>query len=65
MGGGGQGWGGRGATESSGQKGRKRAILADASQIYATDVEGEIRARAQVFRDTWEAPRAAGGGSLP
>ncbi len=37
------------------KKERKRAILADASQIYATDVEGEIRARAQVFRDTWEA----------
>ena len=36
------------------KKERKRAILADASQIYATDVEGEIRARAQVFRDTWE-----------
>ena len=26
----------------------------DASQIYATDVEGEIRGRAQGFRDTWE-----------
>ena len=37
------------------KKERKRAILADASQIYATDVEGEIQARAQVFRDTWEA----------
>jgi putative transposase len=37
------------------QKERKRAILADASQIYATDVESEIRARAQVFRDPWEA----------
>ena len=37
------------------KKERKRAILADASQIYATDVESEIRARAQVFRDTWEA----------
>jgi putative transposase len=32
----------------------KRAILAEAGQIYATDVESEIRARAQVFRDTWE-----------
>jgi transposase-like protein len=37
------------------KKERKRAILADASQSYATDVESEIRARAQVFRDTWEA----------
>jgi len=37
------------------KKERKRAILADASQIYATDVASEIRARAQVFRDTWEA----------
>ncbi len=33
---------------------RKRAILAEAGQIYATNVEVEIRARAQVFRDTWE-----------
>lgn len=32
----------------------KRTILAEAGQIYATDVEGEIQARAQVFRDTWE-----------
>ena len=31
----------------------KQAILADAGQIYATDVEGEIRARAQVFQDKW------------
>ena len=37
------------------KKERKRAILADASQIYATDVESEMRAQAQVFRDTWEA----------
>ena len=37
------------------KKERKRAILADASQIYATDVENEIRVRAQGFRDTWEA----------
>ena len=38
----------------------KQAILADASQIYATDVEGEIRLRAQAFRDKWAArePRA-------
>jgi transposase-like protein len=32
---------------------RKRAILADAGQIYATDVEVEIRARVQAFRETW------------
>jgi transposase-like protein len=37
------------------KKERKRAILADASQMYATDVESEMWARAQVFRDTWEA----------
>lgn len=34
---------------------RKHAILADAGRIYATDVEAEIRARAAVFRTTWEA----------
>jgi putative transposase len=33
---------------------RKQAILADAGHIYASDVEGEIRARAVAFRDTWE-----------
>ena len=32
----------------------KRTILAEAGQIYAINVESEIRARAQVFRDTWE-----------
>ncbi len=32
----------------------KQAILADASQIYATDVEAEIRAHAQAFQDTWQ-----------
>jgi transposase-like protein len=37
------------------KKERKQAILADASQIDATDVEGKIQARAQVFRATWEA----------
>jgi transposase-like protein len=37
------------------KKERKQAILSDASQIYATDVESEIRARAQGFRDTWQA----------
>jgi putative transposase len=31
----------------------KQAILADASQIYATDVEVEIRARAQAFQNQW------------
>ena len=36
------------------KKERKRTILADASQIYATDVESEIWTRAQSFRDTWE-----------
>ena len=42
------------------KKERKRAILAAASQRYATDVEGAIRARTQGFRDPWEArePRA-------
>ena len=37
------------------KKERKQASLAEASQIYATDVEGEMRARAQVLRDPWEA----------
>jgi transposase-like protein len=32
----------------------KRTILAEAGQIYTTDVEDEIRVRAQGFRDTWE-----------
>lgn len=32
----------------------KQAILADAGQIYATDVEVEIRARAQAFQDKWK-----------
>jgi transposase-like protein len=31
----------------------KQAILAEAGQIYATDVEVEIRARAQAFQDKW------------
>jgi putative transposase len=31
----------------------KQAILADAGQMYATDVEVEIRARAQAFQDKW------------
>jgi transposase-like protein len=46
------------------KKERKRAILADASQIYATDVEGEIRARAQGFRDTWEAREPQAGAAF-
>jgi len=33
----------------------KKAILADAGDIYCTDVEVEIRARAQAFRHKWEA----------
>ena len=32
----------------------KKAILADAGQIYDTDVEAEIRARAQAFQDKWK-----------
>jgi transposase-like protein len=32
----------------------QQAILADASQIYDPDVEGEIRARAQAFQDKWK-----------
>lgn len=32
----------------------KQAILADAGQIYETDVEVEIRARAQAFEDKWK-----------
>ena len=34
---------------------RKKAILADASHVYASDVEVEIRARAVTFRTQWEA----------
>src|SRR5262249_2816775 len=37
------------------KKERKQAILAAASQIYATDVASEIWVRAQDFHDTWEA----------
>jgi transposase-like protein len=33
----------------------KKEILADAGDIYSTDVEVEIRARAQVFRNKWGA----------
>ena len=36
------------------QRARKKAILADAGAIYASDVESEIRARAEVFRETWQ-----------
>ena len=32
----------------------KQAILAEAGQIYATDVAVEILARAQAFQDKWE-----------
>jgi len=32
----------------------KQAILADAGEIYATDVEVDIRARAQAFQDKWK-----------
>ena len=32
----------------------RQASLADASQMYATDVEAEIRAHAQAFQDTWQ-----------
>jgi putative transposase len=34
---------------------RKKAILADASTVYASDAAAEIRRRAAVFRITWEA----------
>ncbi len=37
------------------KKERQRAILADASQMDATDVASEMRAQAQGLRDTWEA----------
>jgi transposase-like protein len=33
---------------------RKKAILADAGQIYAWDMESDIRAQAAVFRAQWE-----------
>ena len=32
----------------------KQAILAEAGQMYATDVEVDMRARAQAFQDTWK-----------
>jgi len=54
----GEGVGEAGATAAppsrQAKKARKQAILANASQMYTTDVESEIRGRAQVFRDTWE-----------
>jgi transposase-like protein len=34
---------------------RKKAILAEAGQVYSTDVATEIRARAEGFRTTWGA----------
>ena len=39
---------------------RKQAILADAGAIYDHETEGDIRARAEVFRETWQerAPKA-------
>jgi transposase-like protein len=46
------------------QQERKRAILADASHIYATDVDSEMRGRAQVFRDTWEAREPQAGAAF-
>jgi putative transposase len=33
---------------------RKKTILADAGQMYASDVEADIRAQAATFRTTWE-----------
>jgi putative transposase len=36
------------------KRARKQAILADASTIYDRDVESEIRAQAEVFRETWQ-----------
>jgi transposase-like protein len=36
------------------KRARKKAILADAGAIYDSNVESEIRARAEVFRETWQ-----------
>jgi transposase-like protein len=36
------------------KRARKKAILADAGAIYKADVESEIRAQAEVFRETWQ-----------
>ncbi len=36
------------------RRARKKAILADASAIYTSDVESEIRAQAEGFRETWQ-----------
>src|SRR5437899_11389808 len=33
---------------------RKKAILADAGAIYKQKTEGDIRAQAEVFRETWQ-----------
>jgi len=33
---------------------RKKAMLADAGQLYASDGEGDIRAQAAAFRQKWE-----------
>ncbi|MEE8301101.1 MAG: transposase, partial [Candidatus Tectomicrobia bacterium] len=35
------------------QRARQKAILADAGAMYDSDVESEIRAQAEVFRETW------------
>ena len=36
------------------KRARKKAILADAAAIYDSEVESAIRARAEVFRETWQ-----------
>lgn len=40
--------------ERRARQARKKAILADAGQIYATNAESEIRTRAEAFRTKWE-----------
>ena len=44
------------------KRARKKAILADAGQVYSTDVTTTIRHRAEVFRATWNQrePQAVG-----
>jgi putative transposase len=47
--------GGAAVPSRQAKEAHRRAILADASHIYATNVEVEIRARAAAFRDQWAA----------
>ena len=47
-------WGNEALATRKAKQAYKQEILADAGDIFHTDVEVEIRARAQVFRNKWE-----------